>query len=174
VTWFAGLNPGSVLACLKHAWSQLRPACQKEVFKLQLDAAEDYRYGPVGCSNVMHKVSQGKQAGSTSLPCTCLLSHKRCPGADVDAVLVLAGHAVYEECARWDVQHSRSQLTCAMPCHADSTQRADACSCHVLSAGLMRCCTRHARVTLGRSAQASSLGAARYRLAWCVKGTRTV
>jgi hypothetical protein len=63
VTWFAGLNPGSVLACLKDARSQLRPACQKEVFKLQLDAAEDYRYGPVGCSNVMHKVSQGKQAG---------------------------------------------------------------------------------------------------------------
>jgi hypothetical protein len=44
VTWFAGLSPGSVLACLKEARTTLKPACQKEVFKLQLDAAEDYRW----------------------------------------------------------------------------------------------------------------------------------
>lgn len=37
---------GSMLACLKGAHAArvaLQPACKKEVFKLQLDAAEDYR-----------------------------------------------------------------------------------------------------------------------------------
>jgi Golgi apparatus protein 1 len=36
----------SVVACLKGAHAArvaLQPACKKEVFKLQLDAAEDYR-----------------------------------------------------------------------------------------------------------------------------------
>lgn len=46
VTWFAGANPGSVLACLKGARAKLKPACQQQVFRLQLDAAEDYRCGP--------------------------------------------------------------------------------------------------------------------------------
>jgi Golgi apparatus protein 1 len=39
-------SASSVLACLKGAHSArvaLQPACKKEVFKLQLDAAEDYR-----------------------------------------------------------------------------------------------------------------------------------
>lgn len=45
ITWFAGVSPGSVLACLKESRASLKPACQKEVFKLQLDAAEDYRQG---------------------------------------------------------------------------------------------------------------------------------
>lgn len=43
VTWFAGTNPGGVLACLTGARGKLKPACQRQVFRLQLDAAEDYR-----------------------------------------------------------------------------------------------------------------------------------
>jgi hypothetical protein len=68
VTWFAGLSPGSVLACLKEARTTLKPACQKEVFKLQLDAAEDYRCAL--SSNLQPWVSRGKAAAGSKPPLT--------------------------------------------------------------------------------------------------------
>lgn len=43
VTLVTGSSARSVVACLKEAHATLQPACKKEVFKLRLDAAEDYR-----------------------------------------------------------------------------------------------------------------------------------
>ncbi|GAX78146.1 hypothetical protein CEUSTIGMA_g5588.t1 [Chlamydomonas eustigma] len=43
VTWFFGYKSGQVIACLRDIKSSLAPSCQKELFKVQKDAAEDFR-----------------------------------------------------------------------------------------------------------------------------------
>jgi len=43
VTWFFGYKAGQVISCLRDVKDRLAPACSKQVFKVQLEAAEDYR-----------------------------------------------------------------------------------------------------------------------------------
>lgn len=43
VTWFFGYKSGQVVACLRDRKEKLAGPCKKEVFKIQLDAALDYR-----------------------------------------------------------------------------------------------------------------------------------
>jgi len=46
VTWFFGYKAGQVIACLRDVKERVAPACKKELFKVQKDAAEDYRADP--------------------------------------------------------------------------------------------------------------------------------
>lgn len=43
VTWYDGMSTGNVMSCLRDVKAALKPGCKKEVFKLQLDGANDYR-----------------------------------------------------------------------------------------------------------------------------------
>jgi hypothetical protein len=46
VTWFFGYKNGSIISCLRDVKDKLRPACKKEVFKVQLAASQDFRADP--------------------------------------------------------------------------------------------------------------------------------
>ncbi|WIA10933.1 hypothetical protein OEZ85_011098 [Tetradesmus obliquus] len=41
--WYSGYRNGSVIGCLREVKDKLQAGCRKEVFKVQLDAAYDYR-----------------------------------------------------------------------------------------------------------------------------------
>lgn len=43
VSWFFGYKTGQVISCLRDIKDRLAPACQRLVFRVQMDAAEDYR-----------------------------------------------------------------------------------------------------------------------------------
>ncbi|KAL6765630.1 hypothetical protein V8C86DRAFT_2455912 [Haematococcus lacustris] len=43
ITWFFGYRAGQVIACLRDVKDLLAPACKRQVFAIQKDAAEDYR-----------------------------------------------------------------------------------------------------------------------------------
>lgn len=42
-TWLFGYKAGQVIGCLKDAKERVAPACKKQLFKVQLDAAHDFR-----------------------------------------------------------------------------------------------------------------------------------
>ncbi|KAL6765625.1 hypothetical protein V8C86DRAFT_2455787 [Haematococcus lacustris] len=43
ITWFFGYRAGQVITCLRDVKDLLAPACKRQVFAIQKDAAEDYR-----------------------------------------------------------------------------------------------------------------------------------
>ncbi|KAJ9518654.1 hypothetical protein QJQ45_018663 [Haematococcus lacustris] len=43
ITWFFGFRAGQVITCLRDVKDLLAPACKRQVFAIQKDAAEDYR-----------------------------------------------------------------------------------------------------------------------------------
>ncbi|KAG1656262.1 hypothetical protein FOA52_011910 [Chlamydomonas sp. UWO 241] len=47
VTWFFGYKAGQVVSCLRDVKAQLTKKCQAEVFKTQLEAANDFRADPM-------------------------------------------------------------------------------------------------------------------------------
>ncbi|GIL70396.1 hypothetical protein Vretimale_3583 [Volvox reticuliferus] len=46
ITWFFGYKSGQIISCLRVAKDVLAPACAKQIFKLQVDAATDFRADP--------------------------------------------------------------------------------------------------------------------------------
>ncbi|KAG1658887.1 hypothetical protein FOA52_000675 [Chlamydomonas sp. UWO 241] len=46
VTWFFGWQSGQVISCLREAREDVAPACKRELWKVQQDAAEDFRADP--------------------------------------------------------------------------------------------------------------------------------
>lgn len=47
VTWFFGYKSGQIIACLRDIKKKLSPKCEREVFKVQHDAAIDFRADPL-------------------------------------------------------------------------------------------------------------------------------
>ncbi|EFJ50973.1 hypothetical protein VOLCADRAFT_103617 [Volvox carteri f. nagariensis] len=45
-TWFFGYTTGKIITCLRGIKEMLAPACAKQIFKLQVDAATDFRADP--------------------------------------------------------------------------------------------------------------------------------
>ncbi len=45
MTWILGYKAGKVIACLRDARERVAPACKRELLKVQMDAAEDFRWG---------------------------------------------------------------------------------------------------------------------------------
>ncbi|GFR46876.1 hypothetical protein Agub_g8517 [Astrephomene gubernaculifera] len=46
ITWFFGYKSGQIISCLREIKELLAPACAKQIFKLQMDAAVDFRADP--------------------------------------------------------------------------------------------------------------------------------
>lgn len=46
-TWYFGNEAGHIIACLRDIRDKLKPVCKKEVFKVQLDGAIDFRADPL-------------------------------------------------------------------------------------------------------------------------------
>ncbi|KXZ55868.1 hypothetical protein GPECTOR_2g1419 [Gonium pectorale] len=46
ITWFFGYKSGQIISCLREIKEQLAPACAKQIFKLQMDVAVDFRADP--------------------------------------------------------------------------------------------------------------------------------
>ncbi|PNH09949.1 Golgi apparatus protein 1 [Tetrabaena socialis] len=66
ITWFFGYKSGQIISCLREIKEQLAPACGKQIFKLQIDAATDFRSDPQlyeSCKDDAETLCQGIKFG---------------------------------------------------------------------------------------------------------------
>ncbi|KAG2498297.1 hypothetical protein HYH03_003558 [Edaphochlamys debaryana] len=66
ITWFFGYKSGQIISCLREIKELLAPACAKQIFKLQMDAATDFRADPQlyeSCKDDAATLCQGVKYG---------------------------------------------------------------------------------------------------------------
>lgn len=76
--WYSGYRNGSVIACLREVKDKLQAGCRKEVFKVQLDAAYDYRADKMlheACEKDAEALCKGVKNGGGRIQ-ACLVSHR--------------------------------------------------------------------------------------------------
>jgi hypothetical protein len=74
--WYSGYRNGSVIGCLREVKEKLQAGCRKEVFKVQLDAAFDYRADKMlheACEKDAETLCQGVKNGGGRIQ-ACLVS----------------------------------------------------------------------------------------------------
>lgn len=78
ITWFFGYKSGQIIACLREIKDQLAPACGKEIYKLQREAADDFRADPQlyeACKGDAETLCQGVKFGGGRVQ-ACLRSKR--------------------------------------------------------------------------------------------------
>ncbi|KAF8068299.1 GLG1 [Scenedesmus sp. PABB004] len=116
VTWFAGGRNGSVIACLRDARERLAPPCKREVFKVQLDAANDFRADTMlaeACAADAASLCKGVKHGGGRVQ-ACLRDQRMRLGWDCEAELFRK----YEE----DADDIRLSVRLFAACLADKKQ----------------------------------------------------
>lgn len=74
--WYSGYRNGSVIGCLREVKDKLQAGCRKEVFKVQLDAAYDYRADQMlheACEKDAETLCKGVKNGGGRIQ-ACLVS----------------------------------------------------------------------------------------------------
>ncbi|KAG2445817.1 hypothetical protein HXX76_000421 [Chlamydomonas incerta] len=78
ITWFFGYKSGQIISCLREVKELLAPACAKQIFKLQMDAAIDFRADPQlyeNCKEDASTLCEGVKFGGGRVQ-ACLRDHR--------------------------------------------------------------------------------------------------